>query len=63
MVVAGVIVESLAPKRRFVLSAEEFRTLVLRNFGRITPEVQQRLREVSRVLADGRVEFIATAQR
>ena len=58
MVVAGVEVESLAPKKRVVMSAAHFRGLITAKFGRSVDIAK--LTEVARVLADGRVEVSLT---
>jgi hypothetical protein len=58
MVVAGVEVESLAPKKRVVMSAAQFRELITAKFGRSVDIAK--LTEVARVLADGRVEVSLT---
>jgi hypothetical protein len=58
MVVAGVEVESLAPKKRVVMTTAEFRQLVSGTFGRSVDLAK--LSEVARILSDGRIEVALT---
>jgi hypothetical protein len=62
MVVAGVVVESLAPTKRIVVTMEEFKELVMKKCGRWSPEVLEALRHTYRTLTDGRVE-VSTVTR
>jgi hypothetical protein len=58
MVVAGVVVESLAPVRRVAISMGAFKTLLAHKYGAAaaSPEVLQKVLRTCRMLPDGRVE-------
>ena len=58
MVVAGVVVESLAPVRRVAMSMGAFKALLAKKYGAAaaTPEILQKVLRACRLLPDGRVE-------
>lgn len=57
MTVAGVTVESLAPIRRMTVSARTFYALIKRQYGEITPALQQKIKATVAFLPDGRVNM------
>jgi hypothetical protein len=56
MVVAGVVVESLAPVRRITMTMAQFKAQLIAKYGTITPEVLKMVDRSCRVFANGRVE-------
>jgi hypothetical protein len=59
MVVAGVTVESLAPVRRAKLSMEQFKAKLVRQYGKITPDILAKVEQTCRIVDGGYVEFPA----
>jgi hypothetical protein len=63
MVVAGVEVESLAPKKRVTMTAAEFRSLVAaQGLGRSASDLAK-LSQIVEMLADGRVAVSLTQKK
>ena len=56
MVVAGVIVESLAPVRRVTMTLAQFKKALVAQYGEITPAILTKVQKTCRMLAGGRVE-------
>jgi len=56
MVVAGVVVESLAPVRRITMTLGAFKKALVEQYGELTPAVLAKVQKTCRLLADGRVE-------
>ena len=56
MVVAGVVVESLAPVRRMTMTLGEFKKALVAQYGEITPSVLAKVQKTCRLMAGGRVE-------
>ena len=56
MVVAGVEVESQAPLKHVVVSAEQFQQMFSAKYGELTPALAAQIRRTVRFLPDGRVE-------
>jgi hypothetical protein len=56
MVVAGVVVESLAPVRRITMTLGEFKKALIAKYGELTPAIEAKIQKTCRLLANGRVE-------
>ena len=56
MVVAGVVVESLAPVRRATMTLGEFKKALVAQYGELTPAVLEKVQKTCRLLCGGRVE-------
>jgi hypothetical protein len=56
MVVAGVTVESLAPKKRVVMTMSELKTLLIHRYGAVTPAALASIKRTVRLLENGKVE-------
>jgi len=56
MVVAGVVVESLAPVRRMTMTIGEFKKALIAQYGELSPAVLAKVQKTCR-LVDGRVEI------
>ena len=56
MVVAGVVVESLAPVRRITMTLGQFKKALVAQYGELTPAVLAKVQKTCRLLAGGRVE-------
>jgi len=55
MIIAGVTVESLAPKKRIIVTMQEFKAFITQRYGAITPDLYKRIQTSTRILQDGRV--------
>jgi len=56
MVVAGVVVESLAPVRRVTMTLAAFKKALVAQYGELTPAVLAKVQKTCRLVAGGRVE-------
>ena len=63
LVVAGVTVESLAPVRRIKLSIDQFKAKLVRQYGKITPEILAKIEQTCRIVDGGFVEFPALIRK
>lgn len=62
MVVAGVVVESLAPVRRATMTLGEFKKALVAQYGELTPAVLAKVQKTCRLVANGRVECPAISK-
>ena len=56
MVVAGVVVESLAPVRRTTMTLGGFKKALVAQYGELTPAILAKVQKTCRLVANGRVE-------
>jgi len=57
MVVAGVVVESMAPIRRATMTLGEFKKALVAQYGELTPTILAKVQKTCRLVENGRVEF------
>ena len=56
MVVAGVVVEALAPVRRVTMTLGQFKKALVAQYGELTPSMLAKVQKTCRLVAGGRVE-------
>jgi hypothetical protein len=59
MVVAGVVVESLAPVRRITMTLAQFKAKVVQQYGEITPAILEKIQQTCRIVGNGYIEVPA----
>jgi hypothetical protein len=59
MVVSGVVVESLAPVRRIVMTMAQFKDKIKAQYGEITPEILEKIQKTCCILEGGYIEVPA----
>jgi len=57
MIVAGVVVESLAPVKRLTMTMQEFKGFITDRYGPMTPDLYKMIQKSARMLQDGRIAF------
>jgi hypothetical protein len=56
LVVAGVVVESLAPVKRITMTFAQFKAKLLEQYGEITPAILDKIQQTCRIVGNGYIE-------